>query len=711
LNERGLEETYEWMKKLLAALVFFFCAVSPSFAAFFDRDNCDDIPSTQRVAFGTFCLQRTTIGGRSEGVSYVWNGSAWQQHAGTGVGVPGGASGDIQTNSGLGTFAGDTDLNFANDVLTLNGALKLTNVISPPQITSNQTDYAPAGFATAAVLRVSTDAPRDLNTLAGGVAGVLKVLYNIGASSLTLKNLGAGTAANQFDINADIVLAQKQGIVIQYDGTSSKWRAASGVSGGGGQASDNDLSALAGLTGTGGAYRIADDTWALRSLTSADVNNLIITNPAGVAGAPTFAVGPNVALTTRSFTATTGDWNFAAASSLAPPNAAGAAPTTLGRIALDTTPSPNRLKYGAGGVTFTIAHTGEVQPLNTALSQIASLAPVANSYIVHNGSTWIVKTRPGCSGAGQSVNYDNATQNEGCVTHTGSISGLTTNFIPKAASSSTLTNSLISETGGAVKIGGALEVGDVSTNFLRPDLALITGEKVWTVQNISGIPLVATTEGGAITDTNIAIFKTTAGVTRIVNGGAAGTGTWTNTSTNTGDNKTLVATGAGGTNTITTPIVVSVDGGGLTASTGSCNDASKVTLDGSAGATQYVMICPTAASAQFDFVLPGLKQAVATFTVDLKVNDVDSSSHHFAGTFKAQCRASGTAPNNTWGSTQTVDITMTTAGNTYVGTTAAITANGTCSENADLYIRFNANGSMTDDGDARIVGMRVKQAS
>ena len=58
----------------------------------------------------------------------------------------------------------------------------------------------------------------------------------------------------------------------------------------------NDLSALEGLSSTGFAARTATDTWAQRTLTSS-ANNLTITNPAGVAGNPVLDLAVGVILT------------------------------------------------------------------------------------------------------------------------------------------------------------------------------------------------------------------------------------------------------------------------------------------------------------------------------------------------------------------------------------------------------------------------------
>ncbi len=72
--------------------------------------------------------------------------------------------------------------------------------------------------------------------------------------------------------------------------TAAGARLALGISGsGGGQPADADLDALSALAGTGVAVRTAADTWALRTL-QAPAAGFTITNPAGVAGDPTFVL-------------------------------------------------------------------------------------------------------------------------------------------------------------------------------------------------------------------------------------------------------------------------------------------------------------------------------------------------------------------------------------------------------------------------------------
>lgn len=81
----------------------------------------------------------------------------------------------------------------------------------------------------------------------------------------------------------------------------------------------NDLAALEGLSGTGFATRTGVDTWAQRSLTQ-PAAGITITNPAGVAGDPTFALANDLAalegLTGTGFARRTGVDTWALASSV-----------------------------------------------------------------------------------------------------------------------------------------------------------------------------------------------------------------------------------------------------------------------------------------------------------------------------------------------------------------------------------------------------------
>ncbi len=112
--------------------------------------------------------------------------------------------------------------------LTLRRGLTLSGVIAPSQITANQNDYAPAGFAGASVVQLSTDAARTLSGLAGGDEGRVVCLLNVGSQTLTLlDDNAASSAANRFALGGNLVVAGKQAVLLRYDGTAARWQALS----------------------------------------------------------------------------------------------------------------------------------------------------------------------------------------------------------------------------------------------------------------------------------------------------------------------------------------------------------------------------------------------------------------------------------------------------------------------------------------------------
>ena len=115
---------------------------------------------------------------------------------------------------------------------SITGTLELTGDISPTQITANQNDYNPTGLSTAVVLRLSTDASRNITGIAGGADGRLLTLFNIGSFPVVLKTADTGSsAANRFDFDTDVTLQPDQGIVLLYDSTDSRWRTTQAANG------------------------------------------------------------------------------------------------------------------------------------------------------------------------------------------------------------------------------------------------------------------------------------------------------------------------------------------------------------------------------------------------------------------------------------------------------------------------------------------------
>jgi hypothetical protein len=127
-----------------------------------------------------------------------------------------------RTTLELGTLATADGVSDIPENLTLSG------VLSPAQLTASQNNYNPTGLSTATVLRLSTDASRNITGLAGGAAGRIIVITNVGSNDIVLvDSSGSSSAANQFQLDDDITLGADQSAVLQYDGTSSRWRALS----------------------------------------------------------------------------------------------------------------------------------------------------------------------------------------------------------------------------------------------------------------------------------------------------------------------------------------------------------------------------------------------------------------------------------------------------------------------------------------------------
>lgn len=186
------------------------------------------------------------------------------------------------------------------------GGIVWNSSISPAQITANTDDYNPTGWYGATILRVTTDASRNLTSLTGGTNGRIAFIKNVGSFNLVVKNDdgATGTAANRFDISPEINLKPKQVGMFIYDGTSSRWRALGNWSAVTNTAANNEVMKSDGAnavpsgifsttagditygTGLAGATR----TWTA-SGSAADVGVSIVTKGAG-----TFAVTTNSAL-------------------------------------------------------------------------------------------------------------------------------------------------------------------------------------------------------------------------------------------------------------------------------------------------------------------------------------------------------------------------------------------------------------------------------
>lgn len=107
------------------------------------------------------------------------------------------------------------------------GPAKLSGELTPAQLTADTNDYDPADLATATVLRLSTDASHMLTGLAGGAAGRLLLLLNVGAENLILSDEDAlSAAANRFALDASVTLTPDTAALLHYDTTAARWRLA-----------------------------------------------------------------------------------------------------------------------------------------------------------------------------------------------------------------------------------------------------------------------------------------------------------------------------------------------------------------------------------------------------------------------------------------------------------------------------------------------------
>ena len=126
------------------------------------------------------------------------------------------------------TFTNNADkITFKRGNKSAGSAFDWGDMLSPAQITANQNDYNPTGLSKALFLRVSTDASRNITGLAGGWANRELKLFNVGAFDIVLKNGdAASSAANRFEIGADITVGPAEGVTLLYDGAAQLWRCA-----------------------------------------------------------------------------------------------------------------------------------------------------------------------------------------------------------------------------------------------------------------------------------------------------------------------------------------------------------------------------------------------------------------------------------------------------------------------------------------------------
>lgn len=106
------------------------------------------------------------------------------------------------------------------------GARLESGVVSPSQLTANTDNWAVTGLSTAAIIRASTDASRDLTGISSPTAGQAVLLCNVGSFDLVLVHDLTSTAANRFLCpgSVNFTLNPNDSVRLWYDSVSSRWR-------------------------------------------------------------------------------------------------------------------------------------------------------------------------------------------------------------------------------------------------------------------------------------------------------------------------------------------------------------------------------------------------------------------------------------------------------------------------------------------------------
>lgn len=116
------------------------------------------------------------------------------------------------------------------------GLISQIGLISPTQLTADQNNYAPTNLATSGVLRLTSDAERNISGMtAGSATDPRKLLFNVGSFPITLSDEDAlSSEVNRFALGANAFISPDElyiapgGVVhVWYDTTSARWRPAS----------------------------------------------------------------------------------------------------------------------------------------------------------------------------------------------------------------------------------------------------------------------------------------------------------------------------------------------------------------------------------------------------------------------------------------------------------------------------------------------------
>jgi len=141
------------------------------------------------------------------------------------------AKGDLVAGSGANaaqklTVGTDAQMLYADSAQTV-GLRWGPSIISPSQITADQDNYAPTGWASAQIVRLDGDSSiRAITSMSAGYSGETKQIINVGSYPIYFPGEHPdGTAANRILTGGiDHILLPGDAINVMYDGTSSRWR-------------------------------------------------------------------------------------------------------------------------------------------------------------------------------------------------------------------------------------------------------------------------------------------------------------------------------------------------------------------------------------------------------------------------------------------------------------------------------------------------------